>query len=98
MVSFSSGAHSQDAHPVNRLVCIGYGFMDEHVNAVIENALARNDFTLLILAKSLSDTAWSRWSVQTNVIVVTENRCSLKGENGPGHADLWSFERLCKEA
>ncbi len=59
------GALSQDAHPVNRLVCVGYGFMDEHVNAVIENGLARTDFTLLIFAKLLSDAAWSRWSVRT---------------------------------
>ena len=91
------GALSQDAHPVNRLVCVGYGFMDEHVNAVIENGLARTDFTLLIFAKLLSDAAWSRWSVRTNAIIVTENRCSLKGVNHPGHPDLWSFERLCKE-
>jgi len=91
------GALIQDARPVNRLACIGYGFMDEHVNAVIENGLARTDFTLLIFTKSLQDAAWSRWSVRANTIVVTENRCSLKGVNGPGHADLWSFERLCKE-
>lgn len=91
------GALTQDARPVNRLACIGYGFMDEHVNAVIENGLARTDFTLLIFAKSLQDAAWSRWSVRANTVVVTENRCSLKGTAGPGHADLWSFERLCKE-
>lgn len=91
------GALSQDARPVNRLVCIGYGFMDEHVNAVIENGLARTDFTLVILTKSLQDTAWSRWSVLANTIIVTESRCSLRGTNGPGHADFWSFERICKE-
>ncbi|MGA2966063.1 MAG: hypothetical protein ABSD64_07610 [Terriglobales bacterium] len=91
------GALSQDAYPVNRLVCIGYGFLDEHVNAVVENGLGRADFTLLILTKALSDAAWTRWSRHTNVIVVTEARCSLKGTVGPGHGDLWSFERLCRE-
>ncbi len=91
------GALSQDACPINRLICIGYSFMDEHVNAVIENGLGRTDFTLLILTKVLSDSAWNRWSSHTNVIAVTETRCSLKGSVGTGHKDLWSFERLCRE-
>jgi len=85
------------ANPLNRLACLGYGFCDEHVNAVIEAALARTDFTLLIFAKALSDTAWKRWCVKTNAVVVTETRCSLRGTVGPGHTDLWRFERLCKE-
>ena len=78
-------------------MCIGYGFGDEHVNTVIENALSRTDFTVLIFTKELSTAAWTRWSVKSNVIVVTEKQCSLKGITGPGHADLWNFERLTKE-
>jgi hypothetical protein len=88
---------AHNANPVNRLACFGYGFADEHVNAVIEAALARPDFTLLILTKSLTDTAWARWSVKANAVVVTDVRCSLKGTVGCGHPDLWRFERLCKE-
>ncbi len=84
-------------NPLNRLACFGYGFVDEHVNAVIEAALARTDFTLMIFTRTLSDTAWIRWSVKPNVVVVTETRCSLKGSTGPGHPELWRFERLCKE-
>ena len=91
------GCLGQDSIPINRLVCIGYGFGDEHVNAVIEAALARTDFTLLIFAKEILDAAWDRWSVKTNAVVVTEARCSLKGTIGPGHDDLWRFERLCEE-
>ena len=91
------GCLAHNATPINRLVCIGYGFADEHVNAVIENALARTDFTVLIFTKELDATAWSRWSAKTNVIVVTETQCSVKGTTGPGHTDLWSFERLAKE-
>lgn len=91
------GCLSHDAKPLNRLACFGYGFADEHVNAVIEAALARTDFNLLIFTKALSDTAWNRWSIKTNVVIVTEVRCSLKGTVGPGHNDLWRFERLCKE-
>lgn len=91
------GCLGQNATPLNRLVCIGYGFTDEHVNVVIESALARTDFTVLIFAKALSEIAWARWSTKTNVIIVTEARCSLKGTIGPGHIDLWSFERLVKE-
>ena len=90
------GCLAQSATPINRLVCIGYGFADEHVNAVIESALARTDFTLLIFAKTLSAGAWARWSQKANVVVVTESQCSLKGQTGGGHADLWSFERLAK--
>ena len=91
------GCLGHNAAPINRLVCIGYGFTDEHVNAVIEAALARTDFTVLIFTKALSVTAWTRWSSKTNVIVVTETQCSLKGTTGPGHTDLWSFEHLTKE-
>lgn len=91
------GCLGHNAAPINRLVCIGYGFADEHVNAVIEAALARTDFTVLIFTKALGATAWTRWSPKTNVIVVTETQCSLKGTAGPGHTDLWSFERLAKE-
>lgn len=91
------GALGQDAVPINRLVCLGYGFVDEHVNAVIEGALARTDFTVLIFTKDLSSEAWNRWSTKGNVVVVTESRCALKGEIGAGHSDLWSFERIAKE-
>jgi hypothetical protein len=91
------GALGQDAVPINRLVCLGYGFSDEHVNTVIENALARTDFTVLILTKGLSDEVWNRWSLKSNVVVVTESRCALKGELGVGHSNLWSFERIAKE-
>lgn len=91
------GCLGQDAVPINRLACFGYGFMDEHVNAVIEGALPRTDFTLLIFTKGLPDVAWDRWRDKSNVVVVTEARCSIKGEVGPGHPDLWSFERLSKE-
>ena len=91
------GCLAHNAAPINRLVCIGYGFADEHVNAVIEAALARTDFTVLIFTKELGAPAWTLWSPKPNVIVVTETQCSLKGTTGPGHTDLWSFERLAKE-
>lgn len=91
------GCLGHNAAPINRLVCIGYGFADEHVNAVIEPALARTDFTVLIFTKALSKTSWARWGSKTNMIIVTEKQCSLKGKPGPGHSDLWSFERLAKE-
>ena len=95
--SMFRGCLGHNAAPINRLVCIGYAFTDEHVNAVIEAALARTDFTVLIFTKALSVAAWTRWSTKTNVIVVTETQCSLKGTSGPGHAGLWSFEHLTKE-
>jgi hypothetical protein len=88
------GALGQDSSPLHRLACIGYGFADEHVNTLIENALARTDFTVLIFTKDLSDEAWSRWSTKNNVIVVTETRCSLKGEVGVGHPNLWKLEHI----
>ncbi len=91
------GSLGHGAIPINRLVCLGYGFADEHVNAVIEAALARTDFTLMIFTKVLGDAAWNRWITKSNVAIVTENRCSIKGELGAGHSDLWSFERLAKE-
>ena len=91
------GCLGHNTAPINRLVCIGYGFSDEHINTVIEAALARTDFTVLIFTKALSVAAWTRWSLKTNVIIVTETQCSLKGTIGPGHTDLWSFDRLAKE-
>lgn len=82
---------------INRLVCVGYGMCDEHVNAVIDNALPRTDLTLIVLARSLRDDVFDRWSPKSNVILVTRDRCSLYSEVGPGHADLWSFARLSRE-
>jgi hypothetical protein len=91
------GSLGQNASPINRLACFGYGFLDEHVNPVIESALGRSDFSLLILTRELTDTVWARWSPKANVVVVTESRCAIKGEIGPGHRDLWKFERVAKE-
>ncbi len=88
------GALGQDHNPLHRLACIGYGFADEHVNTLIENALARTDFTVLIFTKYLSDEAWNRWSVKGNVIVVTEDRCAIKGDIGAGHPELWKCEYI----
>jgi hypothetical protein len=79
---------------LNRLVTIGYGLRDEHLNAVIENALARSNFTLLAFAQSLTSEVFARWSSKRNVVIVTDNQCSLNGEIGPRHTDLWSFEEL----
>lgn len=82
---------------INRLVSIGYGMSDEHVNSVIENGLARTDFTLMIFALELEDEAFERWSSKRNTIIVTKNRCCFDGETGPGHPDLWGFEKLSQE-
>lgn len=81
---------------LNRLVTIGYGLRDEHLNAIIENALARNNFTLLAFSRSFAPEVIERWGQKTNVILVTQHKCFLKGEEGPGHPELWSFETLSK--
>ena len=91
------GCLSHDATPIHRLACLGYGFGDEHVNACIDAALARTDFTLLIFTKEMPNAAWDRWSMKRNVVVVTKTRCALMGKVGSGHDDLWRFERLCEE-
>jgi SIR2-like domain len=83
--------------PLNRLVTIGYGLADHHVNEILRPALARRDFTLIVCAKVLADAVWERWSPERNAIVITEQRCALLGETGPGHPDLWDFARLAKE-
>lgn len=83
--------------PLNRLVCVGYGFSDGHVNAVILPALARNHFTLVILAKALTDDVYKQWCNSHKVIIVTETRSSLYGEEGPGISDAWAFEWLAEE-
>ena len=82
---------------INRLVTLGYGMGDGHVNDVIEGAMARSSFTLIIIAKSLSDEAFKVWSEKDNAVIVTEERCSLRGEVGPGHPRLWSFEAIVEE-
>jgi hypothetical protein len=82
---------------LNRLICIGYGMRDTHINPVLEAALARSNFTLIILAKSLSDAEFDRWKGYENVLIATETRCVLQREEGPGVPEIWSFEWLCKE-
>jgi len=88
------GALRQDTYPLNRLIAMGYGFADEHVNTLIESALARTDFSLLILTRELEDGVWERWNTKRNVMIVTEDRCALAGDCGPGGIDLWRFESL----
>jgi hypothetical protein len=79
---------------LNRLMTIGYGLRDEHLNAIIDNALGRRDFTMLVFAYALTDDVFTRWCPKKNVVVITEARCSLYGELGPGHPNLWQFETL----
>jgi hypothetical protein len=81
---------------INRLVSIGYGFRDEHVNSVIENALARGNFTLLAFAYSLTPEIFARWSTKKNVVIVTNSQCALYGEVGSGHPELWSFKEITR--
>jgi hypothetical protein len=82
---------------LNRLVCVGYGLGDGHVNAVIESGLTRKHFILVVLAKALDDLSFERWRQYPNAIVVTETRSSLYGEKGTGLRDAWAFEWLVKE-
>lgn len=77
---------------LNRLIALGYGMADEHVNAEIESALERTNFTLIIITKALSDPIFNKWSNKQRVHIVTEDRCSLNGVSGEGHPDLCSFE------
>ena len=84
-----SGCLSQSPRPIHRLACFGYGFADEHVNTFIETALVRPDFTLLIFTKEMSNQAWDRWSVKPNTIIVTSERCSLKGTVGLAACRTW---------
>jgi hypothetical protein len=77
---------------LNRLISIGYGMADEHVNAEIESALERSNFTLIIITKELSDPVFDKWSSKQRVHIVTEDRCSSNGVLGPGHPDLCTFE------
>ena len=79
---------------LNRLMTIGYGLRDEHLNAVIENALGRRDFTMLVFADALADVVFTRWSPKKNLVIITQTRYSLYGELGPGHPNLWQFETL----
>lgn len=82
---------------LSRLICAGYSMRDTHVNPVLEAARARSNFTLVILARSLSDAEFSQWKNHSNVILATEARCSLYGEEGPGIPEVWSFEWLARE-
>ena len=82
---------------LNRLVCVGYGLADTHVNPILEAALVRPDFTMLVLARDLQDTTFDHWKTFENVILATERRCALYREEGPGIPEIWSFEWLAQE-
>lgn len=85
------------SNAINRLVTLGYGMADGHVNDVIEGAMARTNFTLIIITQSLSDQAFHHWSIKENAVIVTEERSALRGVVGPGHPTLWSFEGIVEE-
>jgi hypothetical protein len=82
---------------LNRLVCVGYGLGDTHVNPILEAALVRPDFTMLILARNLPEATFDYWKAFGNVIVATQQRCVLYREEGPGIPEIWSFEWLARE-
>lgn len=86
------GSLFHGVNPLNRLITLGYGMADEHVNTEIESALERPNFTLIIITRGLSDSIFTKWSKKTRVHILTANRSSLNGEEGPGHPDLSSFE------
>lgn len=82
---------------LSRLFCVGYGMRDSHVNPVLDAACGRSNFTLIVLARSLRDQEFNDWKNRQNVIIATETRCALYGEEGPGLPEAWSFEWLAKE-
>jgi hypothetical protein len=94
---FRSYLANEATRLVNRLVCIGYGFGDGHVNAVIRSALARRNFTLVILTKFLEEVKFKQWRDYSNTIIITEGKSSLYGEEGPGLPDSCAFEWLAME-
>lgn len=85
------------ANKLNRLVTIGYGMADEHVNVVIESALQRSDFTLIIITKELSDNIFDKWASKDKVHIITEKRCASSGELSGGNPSLCTFEGLIEE-
>jgi hypothetical protein len=82
---------------LNRLICVGYGFRDEHVNAIIRAAVGREHFTLVILSKALEDTVYNAWAQCGHAIVATETRCCLYRTEVDPLPDVWSFEWLAQE-
>lgn len=82
---------------LSRLICVGYGMRDTHVNPILEAARTRSNFTLIFLARILGDTEFNCWKNNRNVIIATETRAALYGEEGPGVEEAWSFEWLAKE-
>ncbi|MCZ6623451.1 MAG: SIR2 family protein [Deltaproteobacteria bacterium] len=82
---------------LSRLICVGYGMRDTHVNPILEAARARSNFTLIILAQNLNDPEFNHWKTFNNVIIATETRCVLYQKDGPGVPEVWSFEWLSKE-
>ena len=82
---------------LNRLVCVGYGLGDTHVNPILEGALARPDFTMLVLSRDLPTATFDYWKTFKHVILASERRCALYGDEGPGIPEIWSFEWLAQE-
>ncbi len=67
------------------------------MNPILEAALVRPNFTMLILARDLAEATFDKWKAFGNVIVATEQRCVLYREEGPGIPEIWSFEWLAQE-
>ncbi len=82
---------------LNRLICVGYGFRDEHVNAILRAALNRHNFTLVILSKSLDDRVYAEWARSNRAIVVTETRSTILNNEVDPIPKAWSFEWLAEE-
>ena len=83
---------------IKRLFVLGYSMRDEHVNVILEHALSRPDFSMVILSSGLEPAILKRWIRYNQVVIVTANTSSLGGETGPGLPGLADFESFLVEA
>lgn len=93
-LEFRHALHGGGLQLLNRLFIIGYGMGDSHVNEEIKNALQRENFSVFIITKTLSDKAFNCWSEYKRVHIITESRCSMAGVIGDGHPEFSNFKTL----
>ena len=76
------------------LVCIGYGFADEHLNQYIFAGL-NNGLSLIALSKEQIRALASK-SNHHRVSIITEESTIIDGNNQNEIIDLWAFEKFAR--
>lgn len=81
---------------IKRLVTIGYGFGDKHINSAIKDNVQKGKWVLIAMAKEPHRELLNMAQDNRGGIVVTQDAYWLKGQRNDLRTKLWDFQQIVK--